>query len=459
MNPPQRAVSLDEAYGAIDLWEFYSRKILDSPQRLAIEFMMAEDAVGKWAVPQTGRCAARQNGKGDEIEVVELWDLVMRDGAAVMHTAHEVPAATNAHRRLAGLIESSPDLRNKVTSIRWSSGNWGIDMRSGSQITYRTRTGAGARGQDDISRLVVDEAQHAQPEHLASSLPIVSVNPNSQVNFTGSAGLARSDFWWRMRRAALTGSPSISWLEHTAEKVSLDQDGNVISEVPLATDKKRWAQANWAYPSRISDEFLEAELIALGPDLFNREHLVVWDPEPGSAGGAINMRRWAELGGGKPGKPRAIGVALDADRRYASIGASDGSHLGAVKHNEYGDWTVTDIAEIARKAQIPVVIDSSSPAMSLVQPLRDQGIIVNITSAEDYKLACDDLNDSIKVGSINHASYPDLDGAARNATWRTLGDRRVWGRRDGDISMLEAVTLAHWGAKRGASVAPIAIWG
>lgn len=459
MNPPQRAVSLDEAHGAIELWEFYSRKTLDSPQRLAIEFMMAEDTVGKWAVPQTGRCAARQNGKGDEIEVVELWDLVMRDGAAVMHTAHEVPAATNAHRRLAGLIESSSDLRNKVTSIRWSSGNWGIDMKNGSGITYRTRTGAGARGQDDISRLVVDEAQHAQPEHLASSLPIVSVNPNSQVNFTGSAGLARSDFWWRMRIAALKGSPSISWLEHTAETVSLDRDGNVLSTVPDAHDKKQWAQANWAYPSRISDEFLEAEMIALGSDLFAREHLVVWDPEPGSIGGAINMRRWAELSGGVPGKPRAIGIGLDTERKYASIAASDGRHLGAVKHNEYGTWTVNEVADLSKRQGIPVVIDSNSPAASMILQLRQLGISVIETSTQDYVLACADLDDAIKDGTITHGSYPDLDQAARNATWRLLGDRRAWGRRDGDISMLEAATLAHWGSKRGATTAPIAIWG
>jgi hypothetical protein len=32
------------------------------------------------------------------------------------------------------------------------------------------------------------------------------------------------------------------------------------------------------------------------------------------------------------------------------------------------------------------------------------------------------------------------------AGWRTVNDRRVFGRRNGDVSMLEACSLALWGA-------------
>ena len=32
------------------------------------------------------------------------------------------------------------------------------------------------------------------------------------------------------------------------------------------------------------------------------------------------------------------------------------------------------------------------------------------------------------------------------AGWRTVNDRRVLGRKNGDVSMLEAVSLAKWGA-------------
>jgi len=39
-----------------------------------------------------------------------------------------------------------------------------------------------------------------------------------------------------------------------------------------------------------------------------------------------------------------------------------------------------------------------------------------------------------------------LTESALSASWRTVGDRRAFGRKSGDISMLEAVTLAAWSA-------------
>ncbi|MCP5157744.1 MAG: hypothetical protein H6983_26465 [Ectothiorhodospiraceae bacterium] len=65
-----------------------------------------------------------------------------------------------------------------------------IEMRNGGTIWYRTRTGGGGRGVDDIDRLVVDEAQHATDEQLAAVSPTLLANPNSQLNALGTAGLA-----------------------------------------------------------------------------------------------------------------------------------------------------------------------------------------------------------------------------------------------------------------------------
>ena len=44
-----------------------------------------------------------------------------------------------------------------------------------------------------------------------------------------------------------------------------------------------------------------------------------------------------------------------------------------------------------------------------------------------------------------HANWPELDAAVAAATRRDIGDRWAWGRRgEGDISMLEAATVALW---------------
>ena len=297
VHPPAVA-SLDEAEAAIDQWQWYSGKQLDSAQRLAVQLMLAENAAGRWAARTTGRAESRQNGKGDEIEVVEAWGLTQRN-EAIVHTAHEIPTAKNAHLRLVAHLEGHADLRRKIGKVRYANGDQAIEMSgaSGGVIVYRTRTAGGGRGLDDISRLGVDEAQHAQAEQLASSTPILAANPNPQMNFTGSAGIAgRSDWWWQLRkRALLGGTGEFSWLEHSAEHVEINRDGRIISTSPDPTDREAWMRANPAYGTRIEPEFLAEQLATLGPDLFAREHLCVWDPYNDGEGGLIPRDTWSDL--------------------------------------------------------------------------------------------------------------------------------------------------------------------
>jgi hypothetical protein len=109
----------------------------------------------------TGREMPRQNGKGDEVEVVELWGLTQR-GEAILHTAHELFTVAGAHQRmvaccLTGISRGSESRRSSTGSAS------SRDIAMGGP-SYRTRTAGGGRGLDDISRLFVDEAQHARPE-------------------------------------------------------------------------------------------------------------------------------------------------------------------------------------------------------------------------------------------------------------------------------------------------------
>jgi hypothetical protein len=60
--------------------------------------------------------------------------------------------------------------------------------------------------------------------------------------------------------------------------------------------------------------------------------------------------------------------------------------------------------------------------------------------------ACADMKTAVESGTITHGNYTELNDAVDAAGWRTVGDRRVFARKNGEISMLEAVTLAHWAA-------------
>jgi hypothetical protein len=438
------AASLDEAHAAIELWEYYSRKRLDAEQRLAVELMMAEAKDGRWAADTTGRAESRQNGKGDEIEVVEFWGLMQRS-EAILHTAHEAATAASAHGRLIALVEGHRDLRVKVKKKQSWNGNYSLLLNNDGLIVWRTRTGAGGRGLDDISRIVVDEAQHAQPEELASSLPILSVNPNPQKNFIGSGGIAgKSSFWWRQRRRALAATPGrFAWLEHSAEEVSLAPDGRLVTSVGDVADRQTWRRANPAYPSRISHDFLLDQLETLGPELFAREHLCVWDPEPGADGAAFDVSDWLALAdpSADRGASPCFGIATAPDRSWSAVAVAwkrpDG--LAQVMLADYrpGDaWLEERVSELKGTW--------GGQALAALKGL------AGIAKATDAAVAHNHLASLVESRGLRHGNEPALNTAARAARWRPQGDTRVLDRKgSADISPIDAAALALYGLSLG----------
>jgi hypothetical protein len=451
---PPAAANLDEAHGAIEQWEHYSGKRLDAAQRLAVEHMMAVRADGMWAARTTGRSVSRQNGKGDEIEVVEAWDLTQR-AAPVVHSAHEIPTAKKAHLRLVAHLHSHRDLRRLVKQVRYANGDQSIEMVNEGIIVYRTRTAGGGRGLDDIGRLVVDEAQWVQAEQLASSTPILAVNPNPQTNFMGSAGIeARSAHWWGHRKRALAGGGgSFAWLEHSAEQVTMTVGGEVVSIPPNPADVDAWAVANPAFPARISAEFLAEQLKVLGPDLFAREHLGVWDPMPGDLPSVFGAGKWEACAGPQPAGLRvaALAVAAEFELKHSAVAAATTSgadvYVKPLQHGPGVRWLVPRVQQLQREHGVDVVVDPKGPAAELIPILEAEAITVRQPSTPEVLDACAGIFDLVQDRLLHHERFPELDRAVAAAVKRPVGDRWAWGRRqEADISTLEAVTLAAWWA-------------
>jgi len=457
---PPAAASLDEAHAAIELWEHYSRKTLDPTQRLTVEVMMAQRADGNWAAQTTGREMPRQNGKGDEVEVVELWDLVQR-AAAILHTIHDaVLLATQTQERMLGVLESHPDLRRKVKRKWTGTGQQMIEMRNGGIIWYRTRTGGGGRGVDDIDRLVVDEAQHATEEQLAAMTPTLFANSNPQMNLLGTAGLeGKSASWWKIRRRALSDNPgAFGYVGHTAESVHVDADGQVIQIPPDVNDRQTWIDANPALASGRGQgmAFLEEQLQNLGPDIFAQEHLCVWAPPVDSTNaGPIAIERWQSLTDGESlpvdGTER---LALDVtpDRRFSTFGIAgkraDGLGHVSVRHREPGtSWVVERAKVLAEGHRTPIVVVKGSPAESLVPDLELAGVPVDLMSHVDYAGACQRFVDAVNAHEplLRHRGSPDHTAAVSAAQIKPAGDGGfVWSRKStsSDITPLTTATAA-----------------
>lgn len=458
------AASLDEAHAAIELWEYYSRKTLDGAQTLAVEHMMAEGADGLWAASSTGRAESRQNGKGDEVEVVELWGLTQR-GEAILHTAHEAATAAAAHVRIRDLILGHRDLRRRLgrnsrgqEAIQSWNGNYRIEMADRSVIVHRTRTSSIGRGLDDISRLVVDEAQHALEEQLASVTPILAVAPNPQKNYIGSGGLARSAFWWRLRRLALeiqadlAADPRFAWLEHSAEQVSIDENGKIVSTFGDVADRANWRKANPAHPSRISDDFLAGQLRELGPHRFAEEHLCVWAPPPvDESPRVIPAPDWEMCRDPNPARGNDVtyGVTVGPDGKAATIGASDGRLVAVIEWRTGSKWVPGVLSEVLKDRPGPVWLDEKSATGAILADLRAAGVDWNAIGGAERAQACGAFLSAVcDDHSLRHMGQGTLDVAVANCTRRNRSDGWVWDPRSAsvDISPLDAVTIARWAA-------------
>jgi hypothetical protein len=459
---PPAAESLDEADAAIELWEHYSRKVLDPAQRLTVEVVMAQAGDGRWAAATTGREMPRQNGKGDEIEVVELWGLVQR-GEAILHTVHDaVLLASQAQQRMLGVLEGHADLRRLVKRKWQGTGQQMIEMRNGGVIWYRTRSGGGGRGVDDVDRLVVDEAQHATEEHLAAVAPTLLANSNPQMNAMGTSGLAgKSEWWWSMRRRALDPDPgAFGYVGHTAECVHLDADGRVVQPPVDIEDRALWVEANPSLAAGRGQglEFLEEQLRRLGPGSFAREHLGVWDPPESLGGSDIDMTVWAQLEDMEDTRPSpvAFSVAVSADRQWSSIGLAglrtDGHrHVQIVQAGRSTGWVPARLAELVKLWKpVGVAIEPGGPAGALIGPIEAAGVKLTRCGSREYAQACGLLIDGMRERTIRHTGQPQLNvavGAARKVT--TKDDAQAFDGTEGtDIAPLRAAALALYAFER-----------
>jgi hypothetical protein len=449
------------------MWEHYACKSLDATQRLAVEVMMAESADGRWAASTTGREMARQNGKGDEVEVVELWGLVQR-AEPILHTIHDaVLLASQTQQRMLAVLDH-PDLRRRVKRRWMGTGQQMIEMRNGGCIWYRTRTGGGGRGVDDIARLVVDEAQHATEEQLAAVSPTLLASPNPQMNVMGTAGLAGSAWWWRQRRRALMADPgAFGYVGHTAERVRLNDRGEVEQSPVDVLDRSLWAAVN---PAVVAGRgggmaFLEEQLLRLGEEAFAQEHLCVWAPPPVTSVrvAKVPWDAWeltaAEPPVIAPGEV-VVGFAVERNGEWSSVAIAAGSLSGPsgpyvelVDHQPGVGWLPSRVAGLVQRWRPSAVgCNGAGPSAAAVGPvlaeLRAAGIGMEVDQlgTAAYKAACGGIFSDICEGRLRRrVDQGPLDLAVGDATERLLGDAWAWDRRQATVPIapLEAVTVAR----------------
>lgn len=433
--------------------------VLDDWQSWLLEQGLAEDARGRWLVFEACELLSRQNGKGGVLEAVALGALFLFGDRLTAWSAHEFKTAREGFLRLLALVEGSDDLRRRVRQVRRSHGEEGIELLDGRRLQFMARsTGAGRGFTGD--RLILDEAQHLAFPALGAVLPTMSARPNPQVWYAATAPdyeLAPCDVLARLRRRALKQSdPALFYAEWSINGHDDDcRPGCAEHDEPGEVGS--WALANPALGIRISAEHVAREYAAMDAGTFARERLGVgrWPADEGGWS-VISEERWRE--GEDPnsqaGELVAFAADVTPDRAFGSIAVAsrrpDGRlHVEVVEHRPRTSWMVERLIELlGRWKSCALVIDGAGPAGSLIAPLVEAEVEVQLPNAREVGQACGQFYQAaVDAKELRHLGQPELSVALAGAQKRPLGDAWAWSRKGAsvDISPLVAVTLAAWG--------------
>lgn len=410
---------------------------LDPWQQLVLEGALAESRPGIWAAREVGLIVPRQNGKGSILEARELFGLFLGGEKLQTHTAHRFDTAQEHFRRMVDLIDGCPDLARKVLRIRHANGDEGIELRSGARLNFKARSKGSGRGFAGVDLIVLDEAFYLH--ELASLIPSMSANPNTQVWYTSSSPVfgPESDVL-----RALCARGRAGGLGFYAEW-SCEFGANIA-------DRANWWAANPAMDIRLTEQFTEIEFATLSADEFARERLGIWNPDEAKPR-EIPAADWDACAdpSAAPSDPVSIGIEMTGDRMAGAISVcGDWGDFPTVELIDYREgesaahWMVPRLIELAGRVKPKhLVVDPKGAAGTLIPDLEAAGLVVTRCELKDHIAACAGLFDAVLAHELRHNGDATLAASVAGASKREVAGAWLWR----GAPALVASGLAWWG--------------
>jgi hypothetical protein len=396
----------------------------------------------------------RQVGKTFTIGTLIFALCSLYPNLTVIWTAHRVRTHNETFRSMAAMAERK-QIKPHIKSVRRANGEQEIEFNNGSRILFGARESGFGRGFAEVDILVLDEAQILTEKAMEDMVPATNAAPNGLVLMMGTPPRPSDpgEVFMNRRAAALSGDdPDVLYVEFSADK-NANPD-----------DRKQWAKANPSYPRRTTESAILRMRKLLGSvESFLREGLGIWD-EAALTKKAINAKAWDALA------LPADKVPADGRRVYAVRFSVDGSsvalaaairpdmgpiHIEGIKLASMGDgtqWLVAWLVERHEKAA-QIVVDGKAGVGYLVNALHEARVpkSVIITAGTDTITSGTSMVEAA-IGSkgLTHRGQEELDEQVKAAEKRKIGTNGGfgWAAPDGgNVALLDAVTLAYWGAK------------
>lgn len=454
--------------------------IVDDWQGLIATDQLGFRPDGKFSALECGESVPRQNGKGAVIEVRKIAGLFILEERVVMYTAHQFKTAQEHFRRMKEYIRNSDEMSRQVKSISDSHGKEGIELFGTGRhrltrtrrLLYLARSKGSGRGFTGDGCLILDEAQYLSSTDLAALVPTLSavtVKGNAQLCYHGTPpdpteSADGGAYWVSVRNRGTAGKGRLCWHEYSPEE-GFDR-----------TDRRVWYATNPALGIRISEEFvadveLEAMVAAGTPEIFDRERLGVWPPDPREGWAVVPEADFkaAHDPTSQVEDPVGFAIATNMSRTWATIAVcgkrADGMwHVEPIDRRPGCAWVPARIDELLRKwRNCGVALVASGPAGALIADIEARGeagrpIEVIRGSIQDYAKACGQL--TLGLSGVAGPGEPDprivritgrpeyyraLTEAVKAAVKHETGDVWTFDRDvEVDTSPVESSAMALW---------------
>lgn len=428
--------------------------VRDTCRQLGLGFDRWQDGAGRLilAKRKDGLYAAdtvvisipRQVGKTYLVGAIVFALCIIHPGMTVIWTAHRFKTAKETFLQMSGMARRKK-LAPHIEQVVRGAGDQAVLFINGSRVLFGARERGFGRGFAKVDVLVLDEAQILTESAIDDMTPATNVVANPLIIYTGTPPRPKDpgEVFTLLRQEALDGeSDGTLYIEMSADR-GCD---------PM--DRDQWRKANASFPDRTPERSMLRMAKNLSLESFIREALGIWDEftrhQP-----VVKKPAWQALSDvGPPDGTRPSGFGLDGshDREF-SIAAcwleESGAHAEEVWAG--GDVQAAVVWLAARAGRrILVVVDSYSPAASMVPALKAAGVNVKVTGTADLAKACGLWLGDVLSGRLTHADQEPVNDAVDGGRKRSVGGAGgwAWDRRDDqtNIAPLVAHTLARFAA-------------
>ena len=422
---------------------------------------LSKNAAGKYTttIGGVGMSIPRQVGKTFLVGALIFALCLLRPGVTAIWSAHRTRTAEETFKKMQAFARRK-SIKPFVLKVVLGSGEESIEFVNGSRIMFGARADGFGRGFDEVDIVVYDEAQILAQSALDDMIPATNQcrQPEGALMFfmgtppqEKEINAGKAEVFTLMRESAKQGDEDTAWVEFGADD---DYKPTQLPEPLTERDWQQVAKGNPSYPDDTPRESILRMRKKLGDASFLLEGAGVW-PQIAKQFSPLNGALWRGAAGyGPPTLTRPNALAVDmSHKRGISIAAcwteEDSAHVeevwAGVDEAAAVDWIVQ-----AAGRRLTVVIDSMSPAASMIPALKVRGVKVHQGSAGDMAKACGLVVSDLEQFRLTHADQKAVNDAREGARKRAIGTAGGWGydRRDPSVNIapLVAVTLARLGA-------------